>query len=43
VFSFCDLHEADFTDASLEGAKFRTSFGLSPAQSGYIRSHGGVV
>jgi hypothetical protein len=43
VFSFCDLHKADLTDARLEGAKFRTSFGLSPAQSGYIRSHGGVV
>jgi pentapeptide repeat protein/CorA-like Mg2+ transporter protein len=43
VFSFCDLHRADFTDACLEGTSFRTSFGLSPAMQGYIRSHGGVV
>jgi len=43
VFSFCDLRGADFIDASLARAKFRTSFGLSPAQRRYIRSHGGMV
>jgi Mg2+ and Co2+ transporter CorA len=43
VFSFCDLHEASFANACLEGANFRTSFGLPPALWGYIRSHGGVV
>jgi uncharacterized protein YjbI with pentapeptide repeats len=43
VFSFCNLQQADFTDACLEGANFLTSFGLSPAMWGYIRSRGGVV
>lgn len=43
MFSLCDLQGVDVTEACLEGANFRTSFGLSPAMWRYIRAHGGVV
>ncbi|MBI3245975.1 MAG: pentapeptide repeat-containing protein [Deltaproteobacteria bacterium] len=42
-FFLCDLYGADFTDACLEKATFRRSFGLSSTLRTYIRSHGGVV